>query len=173
VGQDPEELKQEIAQTREELAGTLDELGEKVSPKAAAGRATSSAAMTLKRLRHAPIIDTLLGAQYAPLLPLTVRTHLHRWRPRRYRPDHVLVPEGYTAELVAKHFNEPVHCFDEQGSCYVIECGHKIEAKPRVLKSTSTSTPASGKCSSSCRRSAGTSPARSPGRAGTTAICTS
>jgi glucose/arabinose dehydrogenase len=135
VGQEPEELKQEIAQTREELAGTLDELGEKVSPKAAAGRATSSAAMTVKRLRHAPMIDSLLGAQYAPLLPLTVRTHLHRWRPRRYRPDHVLVPEGYTVELVAKNFNEPVHCcFDDQGYCYVIECGHKIEAKPRVLK---------------------------------------
>jgi glucose/arabinose dehydrogenase len=135
VGQDPEELKQQIGQTREELAGTLDELGEKVSPKRAAGRATSSAAMTLERLRHAPMIDTLLGAQYAPLLPLTVRTHLHRWRPRRYRPDDVRVPEGYTVELVAKNFNEPVHCcFDEQGSCYVIECGHKIEAKPRVLK---------------------------------------
>ncbi len=135
MGQEPEELKQEIAQTREQLADTLDELGERVSPKAATGRATSSAAMTLKRLRHAPMIDSLLGAQYAPLLPLTIRAHLHRWRPRRYRPEHVLVPDGYTAELVAKNFNEPVHCcFDDQGSCYVIECGHKIEAKPRVLK---------------------------------------
>lgn len=82
MGQDPEELKQEITQTREELADTLDELGEKVSPKAAAGRATSSAAMTLKRLRHATMIDSALGVMYAPLLPLTARVHLHRWRPR-------------------------------------------------------------------------------------------
>jgi glucose/arabinose dehydrogenase len=135
VGQEPEELKQEIAQTRDELADTLDELGERVSPQAAAGRATSSAAMTLKRLRHAPMIDSLLGAQYAPLLPLTLRIHLHRWRPRRYRPDHIRVPAGYTVELVAKNFHSPVHCcFDDDGNCYVIECGHKIEAKPRVLK---------------------------------------
>ena len=117
MGQEPRELKQQSAQTREQSA------------------AMSSAAMTFKRLRHAPMIDSLLGAQYAPLLPLTWRVHLHRWRPRRYRPDHILVPAGYTAELVAKNFNEPVHCcFDDQGSCYVIECGHKIEARPRVLK---------------------------------------
>ncbi len=89
----------------------------------------------LGRLRHAPMIDSLLGTQYAPLQPLTERVHLHRRRPRRYRPDHVLVPEGYAVELVAKNFNEPVHCcFDDQGNCYVIECGHKIEAKSRVLK---------------------------------------
>jgi glucose/arabinose dehydrogenase len=135
VGQEPEEPRQQIAQTHDVPIGTLDEHGEPGNGEAAAGRATSSAAMTLKRLRHAPMIDTLLAAQYAPLLPLTLRVHLHRWRPRRYRPEHILVPEGYTAELVAKNFNEPVHCcFDDQGNCYVIECGHKIEAKPRVLK---------------------------------------
>ncbi|WP_164700027.1 hypothetical protein [Modestobacter sp. KNN46-3] len=43
--------------------------------------------------------------------------------------------EGYTTELVAKNFNEPVHCcFDDQGNCSVIECGHRVEAKPRALK---------------------------------------
>lgn len=72
----------------------------------------------------------VLSAQYAPLLPLTVRTHLHRRRPRRYRPEHILVPGGYSAEIVSTNFNEPVQfCFDEQGNCYVIECRHKIEAK--------------------------------------------
>ena len=31
--------------------------------------------------------------------------------------------------------NTPVHCcFDEQGSCCVVECGHKIEARPRILR---------------------------------------
>jgi glucose/arabinose dehydrogenase len=36
---------------------------------------------------------------------------------------------------VATGFNTPVHCtFDDRGSCYVVECGHKVEAKPRILK---------------------------------------
>jgi hypothetical protein len=64
-----------------------------------------------------------------------VGTHLHRWRPRRYRAEHIPVPDGYTVELLAKNVNEPVHCcFDEHGSWYVVECGHEIEAKPRVLE---------------------------------------
>ncbi|MDQ3357396.1 MAG: PQQ-dependent sugar dehydrogenase [Actinomycetota bacterium] len=89
----------------------------------------------LGRLRHAPMIDSALAAIYAPLQPLTQRIHLHRRRTRRHRPGDVLVPEGFAVEVVAAGFNAPVHCcFDEQGSCYVIECGHKIEAKPRVLK---------------------------------------
>jgi hypothetical protein len=88
-----------------------------------------------QRLRHAPMIDSVLGALYAPLEPLTKRIHLHRRRPRRYQTADVLVPDGYTAEVVATGFHEPVHCcFDEQGYCYVVECGHKIEAKPRILK---------------------------------------
>ena len=89
----------------------------------------------LGRLLRAPMIDTALAALYAPLHPLIKRVHLHRRRSRRYRPGDVLVPQGFTAEVVASGFHAPVHCcFDEQGACYVIECGHKIEAKPRVLK---------------------------------------
>ena len=39
------------------------------------------------------------------------------------------------AERVADGFNAPVHCcFDDQGFCYVVEWGHKIEAVPRILK---------------------------------------
>lgn len=89
----------------------------------------------LGRLRHAPMIDTALATMYAPLQPLTKRVHLHRRRPRRHRPQDVRLPEGFTAEVVATGFNAPVHCcFDEQNVCYVIECGHKIEAKPRILE---------------------------------------
>jgi glucose/arabinose dehydrogenase len=37
--------------------------------------------------------------------------------------------------VVASGFNTPVHCcFDDLGACYLIECGHKVEAKPRILK---------------------------------------
>jgi glucose/arabinose dehydrogenase len=87
------------------------------------------------RILHAPMVDTALAVMYRPMLPLGKRMHLHRWRPRRYRPDHVLVPDGYEVDVVATGFHEPVHCcFDDDGNCYVIECGHKIEAKPRVLK---------------------------------------
>jgi hypothetical protein len=87
------------------------------------------------RILHAPMVDTALAVISRPMLPLSKRMHLHRWRPRRYRPDHVLVPDGYEVEVVATGFHEPVHCcFDDAGNCYVIECGHKIEAKPRVLK---------------------------------------
>lgn len=39
------------------------------------------------------------------------------------------------AEVVASGFNAPVHCcFDEEGFCYVVESGHKIDAVPRILK---------------------------------------
>jgi hypothetical protein len=89
----------------------------------------------LGRLRHAPMMDDALGTMYAPLEPLVKRIHLHRRRARRHRPQDVLVPEGFTVDVVAIGFHAPVHCcFDDQGFCYVIECGHKIEAKPRILK---------------------------------------
>lgn len=89
----------------------------------------------LGRLRQAPMVDTALAAMYAPLAPLTKRIHLHRRRSRRHRPQDVLLPRGFTAEVVATGFNAPVHCcFDDEGGCYVVECGHKIEAKPRILK---------------------------------------
>lgn len=55
--------------------------------------------------------------------------------PRHFNPRDILLPDGYVAEVVATGFNDPVHCsFDDQGFCYVVESGHKITAKPRVLK---------------------------------------
>ena len=60
---------------------------------------------------------------------------IRREGPRGYNPTDILLPEGYVAELVASGFNTPVHCcFDEEGFCYVVESGHKIDAVPRILK---------------------------------------
>jgi glucose/arabinose dehydrogenase len=84
-------------------------------------------------------LDSLLAYAYAPLAP-----HLKRARQklgfarrgaRGHNPRDILLPQGYTADVVATGFNTPVHCtFDDQGSCYVVECGHKVEATPRILK---------------------------------------
>src|SRR5437868_3037468 len=39
------------------------------------------------------------------------------------------------AEVVATGLNTPVHCcFDDRGYCYVIEGGHKVDAKRRIIK---------------------------------------
>ncbi len=36
---------------------------------------------------------------------------------------------------MATGFNAPVHCsFDGEGYCYVSECGHKIDSKPRIVR---------------------------------------
>ena len=60
---------------------------------------------------------------------------IRRAGPRNYNPQDILLPEGYVAEVVASGFNAPVHCcFDDDGDCYVVESGHKIDAAPRVLK---------------------------------------
>lgn len=79
---------------------------------------------------------TALAYLYKPLLPLLQRITIRRDSPRDARPGDILVPEGYAVDVVVTGLNEPVHCcFDETGACYVIECGHKIEADPpRVLK---------------------------------------
>jgi glucose/arabinose dehydrogenase len=86
------------------------------------------------RLR-APKLADRLASLYAPLHPLAQRIRVPRQGQRRYNPDHLLLPEGFVAEVVAAGFNAPVHCcFDEQGYCYVSEAGHKIESAPRILK---------------------------------------
>ena len=56
------------------------------------------------------------------------------WR-APHNPADILLPQGYTAELVTGDLNAPVHCcFDDAGNCYVAECGHKIESRPRIVK---------------------------------------
>src|ERR671934_2873054 len=84
-------------------------------------------------------LDSLLAYAYAPLMPYLKQAQLKLGFARRGARDHnprdILLPQGYTADVVATGFNTPVHCtFDDQRSCYVVECGHKVEAKPRILK---------------------------------------
>ncbi|HVM00078.1 MAG TPA: PQQ-dependent sugar dehydrogenase [Egibacteraceae bacterium] len=89
----------------------------------------------LTRMVKAPMMDTALGYLYAPLYPLVQRMRLVRRSGRRHDPADILLPDGYVAEVVATGLNAPVHCcFDDEGFCYVSECGHKIESKPRILR---------------------------------------
>lgn len=68
-------------------------------------------------------------------MPVLKKIHIRREGPRGYTPQDILLPEGYVAELVASGFNTPVHCcFDDEGYCYVVESGHKVEAVPRILR---------------------------------------
>jgi glucose/arabinose dehydrogenase len=87
---------------------------------------------------HRATIDlpSWLAYVYAPILPVLRRAiRLRRVGGRDYQPRDILLPRGFAAEVVTSGLNTPVHCcFDDQGFCYVIECGHKIEAKPRILK---------------------------------------
>src|SRR5688572_8422295 len=80
--------------------------------------------------------DSWLATLYAPLLPALKRAvTVRRWGRRGYDPRDVLVPRGYTVEHIAGGFTTPVHCcFDDEGACYVVECGHKVDARPRILK---------------------------------------
>src|ERR1044071_1217120 len=85
--------------------------------------------------KFAPMIPDWLSYLSQPILPYLKKIKIHREGPRRYDPSDILLPEGYVAEVVASGFNAPVHCcFDEQGYCYVVESGHKIDAVPRILK---------------------------------------
>ena len=77
---------------------------------------------------------TWLAYLYAPILRYLKKIRIVRKGPRDHKPQDILVPEGYTVEVVATGFNTPLHCtFDDQGYCYVTEAGHKIKAKPRIL----------------------------------------
>lgn len=80
-------------------------------------------------------LPSWLAYLYAPILPYLKRIKVARAGPRGHNPRDILLPEGYAAEVVATGFNTPVHCtFDDRGFCYVVEGGHKVEAKPRILK---------------------------------------
>ena len=79
---------------------------------------------------------TALAYLYKPIMPLLEKITIRRDKERGLAPKDILVPAGYAVEVVASGFNEPVHCcFDDEGRCYVVECGHKIDAgPPRVLR---------------------------------------
>jgi glucose/arabinose dehydrogenase len=139
VGKEPEELRQEIADVRSDISETVDQLSAALSPRQQAAAKAEQAKGLLHRLRHAPMTDSMLGVMYAPLFPFVDKVHLNRHKRRTYDPGHVLVPDGFTVEVVASGLNEPVHCcFDDDGFAYVTECGHKIDSKPRVMKVDTT-----------------------------------
>lgn len=139
MGKEPEELKQEIADVRSDIGETIEQLSARLSPRQQAAAKVEHAKGLVHRLRHAPMVDSMLGVMYAPLFPLVDKVHLNRSKRRAYNASHVLVPDGYTAEVVASGFHAPVHCcFDDDGHAYVTECGHKIDSKPRVLKVDTT-----------------------------------
>lgn len=80
-------------------------------------------------------LPSFLAYVFKPILPILRKIPSRRAGPRGHRPEDILVPEGYQVEVAATGLNAPVHCcFDDQGNCYVIECGHKIESPPRILK---------------------------------------
>jgi glucose/arabinose dehydrogenase len=84
---------------------------------------------------QAPMLPSWLAYLYQPILPYLKKIKIERAGPRGHNPADILLPKGYRAEVVATGFNAPVHCtFDNQGSCYVVESGHKIDAPPRILK---------------------------------------
>jgi glucose/arabinose dehydrogenase len=88
-----------------------------------------------QRSKRAVDLPSKLAYVYAPILPYLKKIKIIRRGPRRYNPDDILLPEGYRAEVVATGFSAPVHCcFDDHGSCYVTEAGHKIASKPRIVK---------------------------------------
>jgi glucose/arabinose dehydrogenase len=85
--------------------------------------------------KTAPTLPDWLSYLYQPILPLLKKIKIHREGPRGYNPEDILLPQGYEVEVLASGFNAPVHCcFDDEGYCFVVESGHKIDAIPRILK---------------------------------------
>lgn len=100
-----------------------------------ATRVTPDLTPTIRQAALVPKAPDWLAYLYAPILPLLKHIKINREGPRNYKPQDILLPEGYVAEVVATGFDAPVHCtFDDQGFCYVSEAGHKIDSKPRIVK---------------------------------------
>ncbi len=55
--------------------------------------------------RKAPMIADWMSYLYQPILPVLKKIHIRREGPRGYNPQDILLPQGYTAELVASEFN--------------------------------------------------------------------
>lgn len=80
-------------------------------------------------------VPTWTSYLYAPFLPLLKKIKIKREGSRGANPRDILLPQGYVAEIVATDFAAPDHCcFDDEGFCYVSECGHKVHSKPRIIK---------------------------------------
>ncbi len=139
MGKELDELRREIDEVRSDIGETVEQLSARVSPRQRATAKAQQAKGLLHRLRHASMADSMLGVMYAPLFPFVDKIHLNRHKRRTHNPSHVLIPDGYTVEVVASGFNEPVHCcFGDDGFAYITECGHKIDSKPRIVKVDTT-----------------------------------
>ena len=92
-------------------------------------------ARTRGGLGRGPEVHGVLAYLSRPLYPLLRRAKIRRRGPRGHAPKDILLPDGYVAEVVAAGLNTPVHCtFAPDGTCYVTECGFKIEERPRILR---------------------------------------
>lgn len=81
------------------------------------------------------MFSSLVAYVYAAMRPVMDKVHIRRRHTRRLNPADVMVPEGFTVEVVASGLNAPVHCcFDDAGNCYVSETGWKIQSPPRIVK---------------------------------------
>lgn len=82
-----------------------------------------------------PDLVNALAYLYAPIMPLLKKIRIRREGQRNHNPRDINVPEGYAVEVVATGLNAPVHCtFDDEGFCYVSECGYKVDSKPRIVR---------------------------------------
>lgn len=80
-------------------------------------------------------LDSVLAYMYKPLQPIIKGRSIRRVESRQWRPEDIQLPPGYRAEVVASGLNAPVHCcFAPDGRCFIVESGHKIEARPRIVQ---------------------------------------
>lgn len=91
--------------------------------------------VTIEEPKRAFDLPSTLAYLLTPVLPLLRRIRVTREGPREHKPEDILLPQGYAAEVVATGLNAPVHCcFDDQGFAYVTESGHKVDSRPRILR---------------------------------------
>ena len=72
-----------------------------------------------------------------PLMPLVERFGMRvpRRGPRGFQPGDILLPAGYSAEVVASGLSAPVMTtFGADGAGYVVESGHKVDDPPRIRR---------------------------------------
>ena len=80
-------------------------------------------------------LPAILAQLTKPLVPYLKRIRYERHGPRNHEPRDVLIPPGFTVDVVATGLNTPVACcFDDAGMAYVVEGGHKVGATPRILR---------------------------------------
>ena len=99
VGRNPDAIQREIEQTRAELAGTIDAIADRLSPKRAASRGASAVkAQVSSVLGHsnghagaAPVLDAAPSAAYTGTTSYEVN--------RQLRVDRVLLAVGAAAAL--------------------------------------------------------------------------